>query len=125
MMMCGIPTMEEEILRFEEDKAMGSGNISSTLQKLYMWEKKLLEEVKVYNLLYIFEFFSSVVILEIAFEHVILSICTYMMVVVLKFLIKSAESKSICRFQIYALSYSSTFLVLLAEWLFSNLPHKI
>ncbi|KAL6601368.1 hypothetical protein ACP70R_044588 [Stipagrostis hirtigluma subsp. patula] len=46
MMMCGIPTMEEEFLRFEEDKAMGSGNLSSTLQKLYMWEKKLLEEVK-------------------------------------------------------------------------------
>jgi hypothetical protein len=111
MMMCGIPTMEEEILRFEEDKAMGSGNISSTLQKLYMWEKKLLEEVKVYNLLYIFEFFSSVVILEIAFEHVILSICTYMMLVVLKFLIKCAESKSICRFQIYALSYSSTCFI--------------
>ncbi|KAG8050363.1 hypothetical protein GUJ93_ZPchr0009g1677 [Zizania palustris] len=47
MMICGIPTMEEEILRFEEDKAMGCGNLSSTLQKLYMWEKKLLEEVKV------------------------------------------------------------------------------
>lgn len=46
MMVCGIPTMEEEFLRFEEDKAMGSGNLSSTLQKLYMWEKKLLEEVK-------------------------------------------------------------------------------
>ncbi|KXG19889.1 hypothetical protein SORBI_3010G131000 [Sorghum bicolor] len=26
---------------------MGSGNLTSTLQKLYMWEKKLLEEVKV------------------------------------------------------------------------------
>jgi hypothetical protein len=38
--------MEEEFLRFEEDKAMGCGNLSSTLQKLYMWEKKLLEEVK-------------------------------------------------------------------------------
>jgi len=25
---------------------MGSGNLTSTLQKLYMWEKKLLEEVK-------------------------------------------------------------------------------
>lgn len=47
MMVCGIPTMEEEFLRFEEDKAMGSGNLTSTLQKLYMWEKKLLEEVKV------------------------------------------------------------------------------
>jgi len=47
MMVCGIPTMEEEFLRFKEDKAMGSGNLSSTLKKLYMWEKKLLEEVKV------------------------------------------------------------------------------
>ncbi|CAN6198792.1 unnamed protein product [Urochloa humidicola] len=46
MMICGIPTMEEEFLRFEEDKAMGCGNLSSTLQKLYMWEKKLLKEVK-------------------------------------------------------------------------------
>ncbi|XP_062198696.1 protein ALTERED PHOSPHATE STARVATION RESPONSE 1-like [Phragmites australis] len=46
MMICGIPTMEEEFLQFEEDKAMGCGNLSSTLQKLYMWEKKLLEEVK-------------------------------------------------------------------------------
>lgn len=47
MMICGIPTMEEEFLRFEEDKAMGCGNLSSTLQKLYMWERKLLQEVKV------------------------------------------------------------------------------
>ncbi|KAL6844895.1 hypothetical protein ACP4OV_025554 [Aristida adscensionis] len=46
MMICGLPTMEEEFLRFEEDKAMGCGNLSSTLQKLYMWERKLLEEVK-------------------------------------------------------------------------------
>ncbi|CAN6183186.1 unnamed protein product [Urochloa humidicola] len=46
MMICGIPTLEEEFLRFEEDKAMGCGNLSSTLQKLYMWEKKLLKEVK-------------------------------------------------------------------------------
>jgi hypothetical protein len=48
MVICGIPTMEEEFLRFEEDKAMGCGNLSSTLQKLYMWERKLLQEVKVY-----------------------------------------------------------------------------
>ncbi|KAM0836468.1 hypothetical protein ACQ4PT_062288 [Festuca glaucescens] len=46
MMICGIPTMEEGFLRFEEDKAMGCGNLSSTLQKLYMWERKLLQEVK-------------------------------------------------------------------------------
>lgn len=46
MMICGIPTLEEEFLRFEEDKAMGCGNLSSTLQKLYMWERKLLQEVK-------------------------------------------------------------------------------
>lgn len=54
--------MEEEFLRFEEDKAMGCGNLSSTLQKLYMWEKKLLEEVKVYNVLYILEFVAYIVV---------------------------------------------------------------
>ena len=32
---------------FEDDKAMGSGNLSSTLQKLYIWEKKLYDEVRV------------------------------------------------------------------------------
>ncbi|GMH02916.1 hypothetical protein Nepgr_004755 [Nepenthes gracilis] len=30
----------------DEDVRLGSGNLSSTLQKLYLWEKKLLEEVK-------------------------------------------------------------------------------
>ncbi|GMP64422.1 hypothetical protein CsSME_00025711 [Camellia sinensis var. sinensis] len=30
-----------------DDVGMGSGNLSSTLQKLYLWEKKLYEEVKV------------------------------------------------------------------------------
>jgi hypothetical protein len=80
MIVCGIPTMEEEFLRFEEDKAMGSGNLSSTLQKLYMWEKKLLEEVKVYNILYIFGFVRNVVLCEIAFGHMILSAYTFMLV---------------------------------------------
>ncbi|TVU09651.1 hypothetical protein EJB05_43138, partial [Eragrostis curvula] len=32
---------------FGEENAMESGNLSSTLQKLYMWEKKLLQELKV------------------------------------------------------------------------------
>jgi hypothetical protein len=45
MMVSGIPTMEEEFLRFEEDKAIGSSNLSSTLQKLYMWERSLLSEL--------------------------------------------------------------------------------
>ncbi|XP_020091526.1 uncharacterized protein LOC109712387 [Ananas comosus] len=50
-MICGLPSlpsssMNEDLMHFEEDKAMGCGNLSSTLQKLYMWESKLLEEVK-------------------------------------------------------------------------------
>ncbi|KAK1606937.1 hypothetical protein QYE76_030610 [Lolium multiflorum] len=46
MMICGQPSIGEEFLQFQEEKAMECGNISSTLQKLYMWEKKLLEELK-------------------------------------------------------------------------------
>ncbi|XP_047071255.1 uncharacterized protein LOC124680071 [Lolium rigidum] len=46
MMICGQPSIGEEFLQFQEEKAMEWGNISSTLQKLYMWEKKLLEELK-------------------------------------------------------------------------------
>ncbi|XP_047045992.1 protein ALTERED PHOSPHATE STARVATION RESPONSE 1-like [Lolium rigidum] len=46
MMICGLPSIGEEFLQFQEEKAMECGNISSTLQKLYMWEKKLLEELK-------------------------------------------------------------------------------
>ncbi|MQM15574.1 hypothetical protein Taro_048522 [Colocasia esculenta] len=33
-------------LEFHEEKAMKSGNLSSTLQMLYIWEKKLCEEVR-------------------------------------------------------------------------------
>ncbi|XP_057494846.1 protein ALTERED PHOSPHATE STARVATION RESPONSE 1-like [Actinidia eriantha] len=33
-------------LEIDEDAGMGSGNLSSTLHKLYLWEKKLYEEVK-------------------------------------------------------------------------------
>ncbi|CAD5187410.1 unnamed protein product [Musa acuminata subsp. malaccensis] len=48
-MICGFPLLltskNEDLLVFEEEKAMGCGNLSSTLQKLYNWEKKLLEEV--------------------------------------------------------------------------------
>ena len=50
MMVCGLPlsTCESEnLLKFEEDKAMSCGNLSSTLQKLYAWEQKLLHEVEV------------------------------------------------------------------------------
>ena len=32
---------------FVEDIGMRSGNLSATLKKLYMWEKKLYNEVKV------------------------------------------------------------------------------
>lgn len=50
-MICGLPPLSssknEDLLVFEEDKAMDCGNLSSTLQKLYNWEKKLLEEVMV------------------------------------------------------------------------------
>ncbi|KAI4966591.1 hypothetical protein ZWY2020_037999 [Hordeum vulgare] len=46
MMICGRPSIGEEFLQFVEDKATEHGNLSSTLQKLYMWEKKLLEELK-------------------------------------------------------------------------------
>jgi Protein of unknown function (DUF632) len=44
-MICGLPSIsntDEDLFKFEEELA-----ISSTLQKLYIWEKKLLEEVKV------------------------------------------------------------------------------
>ena len=34
-------------LEIDEDAGMGSGNLYSTLHKLYLWEKKLYEEVKV------------------------------------------------------------------------------
>ncbi|KAG0498816.1 hypothetical protein HPP92_003507 [Vanilla planifolia] len=46
-MMCVIPMSKDEDLDYEEDKVMSTGNLSSTLQKLYIWERKLLNEVKV------------------------------------------------------------------------------
>ncbi|XP_026658021.2 protein ALTERED PHOSPHATE STARVATION RESPONSE 1-like isoform X1 [Phoenix dactylifera] len=49
VMVCGLPpstSKNEGLLEYEEDKAMACGNLSSTLQKLYMWEQKLLDEVK-------------------------------------------------------------------------------
>lgn len=49
-MFCGavpLSSLKDEFLVFEDDKAVGSGNLSSTLQKLYIWEKKLYEEVRV------------------------------------------------------------------------------
>lgn len=50
-MICGLPPLStsknEELLVFEEDKVMSCGNLSSTMQKLYNWENKLLEEVMV------------------------------------------------------------------------------
>jgi len=38
-------------LDLDEEKGMKAGNLSSTLEKLYIWEKKLLDEVKVHCLL--------------------------------------------------------------------------
>ena len=38
---------EEDFLNFEEDIAASSKNLSLTLQKLYIWEKKLQDEVRV------------------------------------------------------------------------------
>ncbi|XP_048544432.1 protein ALTERED PHOSPHATE STARVATION RESPONSE 1-like [Triticum urartu] len=46
MIICGRPSVGEEFVQFVEDKATEHGNLSSTLQKLYMWEEKLLEELK-------------------------------------------------------------------------------
>ncbi|TVU21073.1 hypothetical protein EJB05_30686, partial [Eragrostis curvula] len=45
-MISGLPKMGKKSLEFEEENAMESGNLSSTLQKPYMWEKKLLQELK-------------------------------------------------------------------------------
>ena len=47
MLICGQPSKGKAIMQFEEEKAMECGNLSSSLQKLYLWEKKLLKEVKV------------------------------------------------------------------------------
>ncbi|KAK8916270.1 hypothetical protein KSP39_PZI022761 [Platanthera zijinensis] len=47
--MCAIPVaMSKDVdLAYEEDKVMSTGNLSSTLQKLMIWEQKLLDEVRV------------------------------------------------------------------------------
>ncbi|KAL5197118.1 hypothetical protein ABZP36_000630 [Zizania latifolia] len=50
MMICGLPSVDEEFLQFE-DNAMKCGILSSTLQKLYMWEKKLVEEIKIHGVM--------------------------------------------------------------------------
>ncbi|KAH0448541.1 hypothetical protein IEQ34_022341 [Dendrobium chrysotoxum] len=48
-MLCVIPVSisKDEDLVYVEDKAMSTGNLSSTLQKLYVWEQKLLDEVRI------------------------------------------------------------------------------
>ncbi|PKA47767.1 hypothetical protein AXF42_Ash014544 [Apostasia shenzhenica] len=48
-MMCVMPfpMWKDEDLDYEEDKVMSTGNLSSTLQKLYIWEQKLHDEVRV------------------------------------------------------------------------------
>ncbi|KAI8025409.1 Nitrate regulatory gene2 protein [Camellia lanceoleosa] len=40
-------TTQSSSIEIDEDVGMSSSNLSSTLQKLYLWEKKLYEEVKV------------------------------------------------------------------------------
>ena len=42
-----IERADPALLDIDKDVGMRSGNLSSTLQKLYLWEKKLYEEVKV------------------------------------------------------------------------------
>ncbi|XP_020580034.1 uncharacterized protein LOC110024414 [Phalaenopsis equestris] len=48
-MLCVIPVSisKDEDLVYVEDKVMSTGNLSSTLQKLYIWEHKLLDEIRV------------------------------------------------------------------------------
>ena len=53
---------ESVSLDLEDEMAMKSGSLSSTLRKLFIWEKKLLEEVKVRFFLF--------------FLNVLLSLCS-------------------------------------------------
>ncbi|KAJ6829662.1 uncharacterized protein M6B38_356530 [Iris pallida] len=48
VMMCVMPpsSMGDDFLNFEEDMERSSKTLSSTLQKLYIWEKKLQDEVR-------------------------------------------------------------------------------
>ncbi|KAK8945745.1 hypothetical protein KSP40_PGU019228 [Platanthera guangdongensis] len=48
-MLCVIPVSiwKDEDLDYQEEKVMSTGNLSSTLQKLYIWEQKLHDEVRV------------------------------------------------------------------------------
>ncbi|WVZ91745.1 hypothetical protein U9M48_037874 [Paspalum notatum var. saurae] len=46
MMIWRVPSTRKKFIKFEEEKAMECGNLSSSLQQLYWWEKKLLQEVK-------------------------------------------------------------------------------
>ena len=43
---------DERGLDLDEDVQLRSVNLSATLQKLYLWEKKLYEEVKVYQIVF-------------------------------------------------------------------------
>ena len=46
-------------LDLNEDMGMSSGNLSSTLKKLHMWEKKLYDEVKVCFMVDLLPFFVT------------------------------------------------------------------
>lgn len=43
-------------LDIDDNVGLSSGNLSSTLQKLLLWEKKLYQEVKVFSVLSVFYF---------------------------------------------------------------------
>lgn len=62
-MICGaspLSSSKDEFLVYEDGKSMGSGNLSSTLQKLYIWEKKLYDEVRVRPMLPIGNFIFAI-----------------------------------------------------------------
>lgn len=42
-----IDKVDPAYLEIDEERLIGSGNLSSTLQKLHLWEKKLYDEVMV------------------------------------------------------------------------------
>lgn len=57
---------------FLENKAMQAGNLSCTLEKLYIWERKLHAEVKVGQ--------SSLIVIIMYFERY----CSYIFLILLK-----------------------------------------
>ena len=56
-------------LEFDGGAGMRSGNLSSTLQKLHLWEKKLYDEVKVCFFFFPLFFFISFFFFFLIFLH--------------------------------------------------------